>query len=96
MQVTCELMHLMAQGIHGANFDTESTIHRVARDLTSTFSIAELNVAEDFLASLGTDDLAVMAASEGDFVADLYARLGVSAEDQQTIEEVVNCIFEEV
>ena len=96
MQVTCELIHLMAQGIHGANFDTESTIHRVARDLTATFSVAELNVTEDFLASLGTDDLGLMATGEGEDVADLFERLGVSVEDQMTIEEVANCIFEEV
>lgn len=96
MQVTCELIHLMALHMHGAAFDTESTIHRVAKDLTSAFSVVELNVTEDFLASLGSDDLALMAVGEGEEVADLFERLDVPVEAQMTIEEVANAVFEQI
>lgn len=96
MQVTCELIHLSALEIMGDDFDTESTIHRVAKELTEAFSMAELNTVEDFLASLSEIDLVVVVEGEGELVADLYARLGVSVEDQMTIEEVTNAAYEQI
>jgi hypothetical protein len=97
MKVTCELIHLM--GVDGklftAGHDSDWHICRVAKVLTSTFSIRELNRVEDFLEQLCGNDLRIMSCGEGDETAYLYERMGVSVEDQQTIEEVVNTIFTE-
>jgi hypothetical protein len=97
MKVTCELIHLM--GVDGklfaAGHDSDWHICRVAKVLTSTFSLRELNLVEDFLASISGDALKVMACGEGEEVADLFERMSVPVEDQMTIEEVANCIFEE-
>jgi hypothetical protein len=97
MKVTCELIHLM--GVDGklftAGHDSDWHICRVAKILTSTFSLRELNRVEDFLSVLGTNDLKTMACGEGEEVADLFERMSVLVEDQMLIEEVVNCAFEE-
>lgn len=94
MQTISLVLEKIATDLGAVNRLEQDPVPPMLKILTDQFSIKELNVVEDFLFQLGSDDLDLLASGEGQELADMYRRTGTDVEVRQLVEDMLNTAFD--